>query len=185
MKVLLGLGNPGAKYADTRHNVGWLFLDYFGQQFLNGDVDWQDKAKLKSQVAQGVLAGQKLLLVKPQTFMNNSGEAIVAVKQFYGLDWTDFAVIYDDIDLDFGQIRYRDQGSAGTHNGMRSVIDQAGVDLIPRLRIGVESRTEEQKDWPLNEFVLAKFSQMELKRLPEILAQACDLLISSCNLQVD
>ena len=169
MKLIIGLGNPGAKYVKTRHNVGCLFLDYLGQKL--GCKDWEEKSKFKAVVAE--CGADRLLLVKPTTFMNLSGEALVAIKQFYNLANADILVVYDDVDLPFGSIRFKEKGSAGTHNGMKSVVEQLGTDEISRLRIGIENRTDELKQkWALNEYVLANFVEEELAQLGDIFLEA-------------
>lgn len=181
-KIIVGLGNPGAKYLKTRHNVGFMFIDYLAKNF--GAERFEEKAKFKAVVQEIELMGTRILLVKPQTFMNNSGETLLAIKQFYDFAIDDFLVVYDDIDLPFGAIRLREQGSAGTHNGMRSVISLLHTEAIPRLRIGVESRPEELKDkWPLDKFVLSDFTEEEEKSLySEVFVKAeaeLKLLLSS------
>jgi len=105
--------------------------------------------------------------------MNLSGEALVAIKQFYNLANADILVVYDDVDLPFGSIRFKEKGSAGTHNGMKSVVEQLGTDEISRLRIGIENRTDELKQkWALNEYVLANFVEEELAQLGDIFLEA-------------
>src|SRR3989339_1054490 len=133
MKLIIGLGNPGVQYKGTRHNVGFAVLDLLADEF--GFDEFVPKKKLKSYVSEGVVDGEKVVLIKPDTFMNNSGEAVVAAKNFYKTD--DFLVVYDDYDLPVGEIRYREKGSAGTHNGMRSCVELLGTEDFSRLRIGI------------------------------------------------
>jgi PTH1 family peptidyl-tRNA hydrolase len=130
MKLIIGLGNPGEKYADDRHNVGFMVLDSLVQQWSTMP-NWTAKH-------QGLIHKHKdIILLKPQTFMNNSGQSVQAVVSFYKLDLSDLLLIYDDIDLDFGQIRYRAQGSSGGHNGIKSIAKHLGTTAIPRIKIGV------------------------------------------------
>lgn len=155
MYYIVGLGNPGLKYENTRHNVGFLTIDYLARKH-NIDVR---KSKFKSLYGQGNISGHKVMLVKPQTFMNNSGEAVRDLKNFYKFDSDKLIVIYDDIDIDFGSIRIRKKGSAGTHNGMKSIIYQIKDDKFPRIKIAVGKKPEYMD---LANFVLSGFSEKEV-----------------------
>ena len=155
MYYIVGLGNPGLKYENTRHNVGFLTIDYIARKH-NIDVR---KSKFKSIYGQGNISGHKVMLVKPQTFMNNSGEAVRDLKNFYKFDSDKLIVIYDDIDIDFGSIRIRKKGSAGTHNGMKSIIYQIKDDKFPRIKIAVGKKPEYMD---LANFVLSGFSEKEV-----------------------
>ena len=133
MYVVAGLGNPGRRYENTRHNLGFIAVDLLAQKHgikLN-------KIKHKALIGEGVVAGRNVLLVKPQTYMNLSGESIREVIEYYKIDIENLLIIYDDIDIPEGQIRIRRKGSAGTHNGMRSIIYQIQDDQFPRVRIGI------------------------------------------------
>lgn len=166
MKFLIGLGNPGEKYQNTRHNAGFLFLDYLAAQL--GGEGFKVEKKFKSEICK---VGD-LLLVKPQTFMNLSGEALVALVNFYKCPLEDVLVIYDDVDLKLGDFRLRAKGSAGTHNGMKSIIACLGATEFPRLRIGIESRGEHapaQQD--LHSFVLENFREEELLELEKVFGE--------------
>jgi peptidyl-tRNA hydrolase, PTH1 family len=161
MKIIVGLGNIGEKYHNTRHNAGFIVLDEIIHQ-LKIDPDWEEKTKLKAGIIQIEHNDGKLLLVKPTTLMNLSGEAISQILSFYKETPENLTVIYDDIDLPLGKIRIRDKGSAGTHNGMKSVIQHLGTDEFKRIRIGIESRGEtapEHQD--LVSFVLMPFTEKE------------------------
>ncbi len=136
---VIGLGNPGAKYQKTWHNLGFLAVDYLAQRY---GVSFVDKSKLRAQIAEIVIGGTKLILLKPQTFMNLSGEAVNLVKNYYDLTLGDLLLVFDDYDLPFASHRFREQGSAGTHNGMRSVFAVLGSDQIPRFRIGFQPEHE-------------------------------------------
>jgi len=133
MYIITGLGNPGKRYENTRHNLGFITIDYLARE-NNIKVN---KIKHKALVGEGTISGHKVLLVKPQTYMNLSGESVREVVEYYKIDAEDLLVIYDDIDLPAGQLRIRKKGSAGTHNGMRSIIYQIQTDMFPRLRIGI------------------------------------------------
>ncbi len=182
MKVICGLGNPGAKYEKTRHNVGFRAVDVFAQK--NEFPPFEEKGKaLISEKGQGF---KKVILIKPLTFMNLSGEAVAPLLQFYKIEPKDLIVVYDDVDLPLGALRYREKGSAGTHNGMKSLIQCLATLDFPRLRIGIESRGETAPEqMPLDAFVLAPFAAEEEKSLKETLEEASakllELLSSSQN----
>ncbi len=156
MKIIVGLGNPGDKYYGTRHNVGFMVLHKFMNK--HGFDDFSLKKKLKSQISEGNVGGEKIILVKPETFMNLSGEAVVAVKNFYKVENKDIVVVYDDYDLPTGELRYREKGGSGTHNGMKSCIQQLGTDEFPRLRVGINSGLPVVD---LSGYVLGKFTDEE------------------------
>lgn len=165
MYIIVGLGNPGRKYERTRHNVGFVAVDLLADKFGIP----MTKLKFKSLVGEGTIAGEKVVLIKPQTFMNLSGEAVREALQFYKVDHHKLLVIYDDIDLEVGRLRIRKQGSSGTHNGMRNIIYQLGYDDFPRFRIGV-SKPDSQQD--LASFVLSKFRDGEIKPVATAIDQA-------------
>lgn len=158
MKLICGLGNPGEKYARTRHNAGFLFLDRFAEE--NDFPKFTLKGKsLLSEKGEG---HKKVILIKPQTLMNLSGEAVREAMQFYKIDPADLLVVYDDVDLPLGTIRFREKGSAGTHNGMKSIIENIATLDFPRLRLGVESRgVHAPEQMPLDVFVLSPFLSEE------------------------
>ena len=133
MYIIVGLGNPGRRYENTRHNLGFITIDFLARE--NGIK--VNMIKHKALVGEGVISGQKVLLVKPQTYMNLSGESVREIIGYYKIDIENLLVIFDDIDLPAGQLRIRKKGSAGTHNGMRSIIYQIQTDLFPRVRIGI------------------------------------------------
>lgn len=154
MKIVVGLGNPDKKYEGTRHNIGFVAIDYLARKY-NISVDTK---KHKGLIGKGMIDGQKVLLVKPQTYMNLSGECLRSIMDFYKLYPEDFIIIYDDINLDVGRIRIRKKGSAGGHNGIKSIISHLGGQDFPRLRIGVG---EKPKGMDLANYVLGKFSKGE------------------------
>lgn len=133
MKLIVGLGNPGQKYVRTRHNIGFMVIDYLSEK-LGIKVD---KIKFKSLIGEGFVGTEKIVLVKPQTYMNLSGEAVLDLIQWYKAEPCDLLVIYDDMDLPLGKLRLRLKGSAGGHNGMKSIIYLIQSDSFPRLRIGI------------------------------------------------
>ncbi|MCP4522658.1 MAG: aminoacyl-tRNA hydrolase [Candidatus Gracilibacteria bacterium] len=155
MKLIIGLGNPGDKYIYTRHNLGFLFLNKFLE--INNFSDFQFESKFKGEISSGHIQGEKTLLLKPQTFMNLSGESIRKVVDFYKIDIEDIIVIYDDMSMDFGKVRFRDKGSAGGHNGIKDIIKHFGLDF-KRIKVGVGFNPHyEVSDW-----VLSKFTEEEL-----------------------
>ena len=150
MIVLVGLGNPGAKYQNTKHNVGFITIDRFADKFGISVA----KSRLHAFVGEGIIAGKKVLLVKPQTFMNDSGRCVRAVFDYYDIDLANLAVIYDDVDLPVGTLRIRSKGSAGTHNGMRSILNHLPENDFPRFRLGIGA---ERGFVPLADYVLTGF----------------------------
>jgi aminoacyl-tRNA hydrolase len=149
MYIIVGLGNPGKKYEHTRHNAGFDVLDIMAEEY---DIKI-DKIKHKALIGEGRIGSEKVVLVKPQTYMNLSGESVQSVFQFYKVDMDHLIVVYDDIDLDIGKLRIRKKGSAGSHNGMKSIIKCLGSQDFPRIRVGV-SKPEPNRD--LADFVLSR-----------------------------
>ncbi|PMC82610.1 aminoacyl-tRNA hydrolase [Anaerococcus hydrogenalis] len=173
MYYIVGLGNPGMQYENTRHNAGFISIDYLARKY-NIDVR---KIKFKSLIGQGVISGHKVMLVKPQTYMNNSGEAIREIFNYFDFDHDKLIVIYDDIDIDFGSIRIRKKGSAGTHNGMKSIIYNLQFDDFPRIKVAVGKKPEYMD---LANFVLSGFSKKEAKIIEEevmLLSDAIEMIL--------
>lgn len=178
MYCIVGLGNPGLKYENTRHNAGFLTIDYLSNKF---GIDVK-KSKFKSLYGQGVISGQKVMLVKPQTYMNNSGEAVREIKNFYKFDMDKLIVIYDDIDIEFGTIRIRKKGSAGTHNGMKSIIYQIQDDKFPRIKIAVGKKPEYMD---LANFVLSGFTEKEAEVIREEIKLAANSIKTMIESSID
>lgn len=155
MKLIVGLGNPGRKYAVTRHNIGFETVDYLAEQ-KRITIAREEHYALTGFYFAGA---EKILLAKPQTFMNNSGEAVAALMNYYDLTPRELLVVYDDVDLAVGRVRIRARGSAGSHNGMRSIIKHLGRDDFPRVRIGIG---KQPPGWDLAAYVLAKFTPEEV-----------------------
>ncbi|HHU89448.1 MAG TPA: aminoacyl-tRNA hydrolase [Clostridiaceae bacterium] len=171
MFILAGLGNMGPKYERTRHNVGFDTIDYLAAIYRINSF----KSKHKSLIAEGIIQGQKTLLVKPQTYMNNSGEAIRQIIDYYKVPYENLVIIYDDVDLDVGHIRIRAKGSAGTHNGMRSIISHIKTEGFPRIRIGI-GKAPERMD--LADYVLSRFSDDERKLVNSAVENAAKAAIT-------
>ncbi len=177
MKVIVGLGNWGKKYDFTRHNVGFIALDQLCETV--GECSWKEESKFQAIISDLNINNQKKLLVKPTTFMNLSGQAVTKILNYYNYDANDLLVIYDDIDLPLGTIRFRKKGSAGSHNGMKSIISHLGTTEFKRLRIGIENRGEEAKNnQSLSSYVLNKFTKSEKALLDQSLTEAITKIIS-------
>lgn len=168
--LIIGLGNVGKSYEGTRHNIGFACLDQFAQSH---SFDWITKKDLKSTVAMGNVGPVRVILCKPVTMMNLSGEAMRAVQQFYKISEVDTVVVHDELDIKFGQIRCRVGGSAAGNNGIKSII-QHGGEQTGRVRIGIGPKTPEQMDSA--DFVLAKFSKEEQAELSELKKEVTALL---------
>lgn len=166
--MIVGLGNPGRQYDKTRHNVGFRTVDLLANQF-GGKID---RAKYKCLIGTVTVEGEKLLLVKPQTFMNSSGEAVLWASRYYKLPPERIAVISDDISLPLGRIRIRAEGSAGGHNGLKSIIAGLGTQAFPRIRIGIGAKPH--PDFDLADWVLSNFSAQEEKLLAPAIENAAE-----------
>lgn len=163
MFAIVGLGNPGKKYENTRHNIGFVAIDALAEKY---GIRISEK-KHKAVCGSGYIEGVKVILVKPQTFMNLSGESVREVLDFYKLDpETELLVMYDDISLEPGNIRIRKKGSAGGHNGIKSIIAHAGTQTFPRIKIGVG---EKPSGWDLADYVLGHFTEEDQTKLKEIM----------------
>lgn len=173
--IIAGLGNPGAKYEMTRHNAGFLALDLYAVK-NNADIK---KLKYHSLVREVTVSGKRCLLMKPQTFMNNSGEAIGEAAKFYKIPPERVIVISDDTTLDVGKIRIRRKGSAGGHNGLKSIIAHLGSEDFPRVKIGVGKKPDAYTD--LADWVLARFpkeNEADLKNALENALSAVELIVA-------
>ena len=173
MKFIVGLGNPTAEYVGTRHNIGFDAITKLADLYR---IDVKEK-KHKALCGKGIIAGQKVMLIKPQTYMNLSGESVREVLDFYKAGPEDLIVLYDDINLTPGQLRIREKGSAGGHNGIKNIIAHLGTEQFARVRIGVG---EKPKDWDLKDYVLGRFSNEEEPLMREALtdvAKACEWFI--------
>ncbi|MGC1176945.1 MAG: aminoacyl-tRNA hydrolase [Candidatus Saccharimonadales bacterium] len=170
--LLVGLGNPGKEYDLTRHNVGFLCLDEFVSKTEEME-GWIDKKSLKCLVSSGRVGDSRVIAIKPTTFMNNSGEAVRAVAHFYKISAEHIAVIHDELDIDFGQIRTRVGGSDAGHNGIKSVTEAVG-EAYGRIRVGVGPK--QPAGIKSEDFVLQKFSDDEQKQLPNLTREVTAIL---------
>lgn len=182
MKIIVGLGNPGKEYEHTRHNVGFQCADVLRAKFNLPEFKLQkkfDAETTEGNFSDALPAGrqEKFLLIKPQTFMNASGKAVAALVRFFHIAPKDLWIIYDDVDLLLGKIRVRPDGSAGSHNGMKSIIAALGFQNFPRIRIGVESRgASAPKQQDISSFVLNPFTKKEKPKAEKAVALAADAL---------
>lgn len=165
--IIIGLGNPGSKYENTRHNVGFNTIDMLSSK--HGIK--VSKLKHKALIGDGVIEGERVVLVKPQTFMNLSGESVRDIIDWYKVPLKNTILIYDDVDLAIGKIRLRSKGSSGTHNGMRSVLYHIQSEDFPRIRIGIGRPPE---GWDLADFVLGRFNDDDRKSVNESIEKAAD-----------
>ena len=168
-KLIVGLGNPGTRYERTRHNAGFLVVDALADAY---HLSWSKKLFINTLVAEGNVDGAKVILAKPQTFMNRSGQAVAKLMKRYKLTADDLVIVYDDVDIERGSIRWREEGSAGGHNGLKSIIQLIGTQQFPRLRIGIGKPPERV---PLEDYVLGKMNKEEQASLP--ISEAVNLLI--------
>ncbi|MBC7581358.1 aminoacyl-tRNA hydrolase [Aeromicrobium sp.] len=170
--LLVGLGNPGKEYLGTRHNIGFECLEAFVAK-TEGMGEWTDKKSLKCQLVSGQVGQTRVYAIKPDTFMNNSGEAVQAVAAYYKIPHDKIIVMYDELDIKFGNIRTRTGGSAAGHNGVKSVTQHVGEDT-GRIRIGIGPKQPAQMD--SSDFVLAKFGATEIVQLPNLKREVTAIL---------
>lgn len=168
MFLIVGLGNPGKQYEHTRHNVGFDVIDELAEKY---NISISEK-KHKALLGKGVIEGQKVVLAKPQTYMNLSGESIVELVHYYKIDpETEMIVIYDDISFAPGNLRIRQSGSAGGHNGIKNIIKCLGTQEFMRIKVGVGKKP---KNWDLADFVLGHFSKEERENLEDAIGRAME-----------
>lgn len=175
MYLIVGLGNPGDKYAHTRHNAGFDVLEILSQ-LHHCKIG---KLHCKALTGEYFVGTEKVILARPQTFMNNSGESVLALVQYYKIPLSNLLVVYDDIDLETGHIRIRQKGSAGTHNGMRSILYHLQQETFPRIRVGMSRPQAGQEN--LISYVLGHYTSEEKERVFDAMknaADACDLFVS-------
>ncbi|MBR4318556.1 MAG: aminoacyl-tRNA hydrolase [Oscillospiraceae bacterium] len=177
--LIVGLGNPGMVYETTRHNAGFMAMDYLAKQ---EQIDI-NRMKFKSYCTDVTLEGKRCLILKPQTYMNNSGEAVVQAMQFYKLDIQHVIVVFDDISLSAGKLRIRRKGSAGGHNGIKSIIELTGSEEFSRIKLGVGQKPH--KNMNLADWVLSKFTEQELQEMQTACAHAYEALKLMVNEKTD
>ena len=171
MYLIAGLGNPSRTYEGTRHNIGFTMIDAIGNKF---GIDVTTK-KHKALVGRGMIDGMRVILAKPQTYMNLSGESVRALMDYYKLTTDEIVIIYDDISMPVGQVRIRPKGSAGGHNGIKSIIAHLGTQEFPRIKIGVGAKPE---NGDLVKHVLGRFSKEDDAKIRDVFALAEEGLLA-------
>lgn len=170
MYIIVGLGNPERKYENTRHNVGFITIDKIADKY---GIDISEN-KFKALIGKGVIGAEKVILVKPLTYMNLSGEAVRAVADYFKVDsQTQVCVIYDDTSMEVGKLRIRKKGSAGGHNGIKSIIAHLGSDVFVRVKIGIG---EKPKGYDLADYVLGQLTSEDHKLIDETALRVCDAI---------
>lgn len=167
--LIVGLGNPGAKYANTRHNLGFKVIDRLGS-----DIDGSSRERFQGQLLETTRSDETLVLLKPLTFMNNSGQSVAQVARWYKIPPERMLIVFDELDLPFGTIRLRPKGSAGGHNGLASVLEEIGTAEVPRLRIGIGRPVRGSTV----QYVLSNFFEEERKHVPEIVDRAAAIALT-------
>lgn len=167
LSFIAGLGNPGPEYAGTRHNIGFVLVERLAARWR---AAWTLERKFQARLARAERDGRKVILGQPQTFMNDSGEAVAAVARFYQLPAGRILIAVDDADLPLGQLRLRPEGSSGGHHGLESIEQQLGTRAYPRLRLGIGRRAEAQRE--ITGYVLGRFEAAERKTMEEVLDRA-------------
>lgn len=167
MRIIVGLGNPGREYAGTRHNLGFMVVDEIVRR--HGPATW--KKRFRSEIGEIFAAGQKIVLVKPQTYMNLSGMAVREAMNWYHVDQDEVIIVMDDLDTPFASLRLREKGSAGGHNGLASIIQQLGSNEVPRLKIGIGRGRS-----TASAHVLSRFSPEQERELPDLIQRSADAL---------
>ncbi len=177
--IIAGLGNPGLVYEKTRHNAGFIAMDFLAQK----EQIQINRMKFKAYCGDVTLGEHRCLLLKPQTYMNNSGEAVAEAMQFYKIDISHLIVVFDDISLAPGKLRIRRKGSAGGHNGIKSIIELTGSENFSRIKLGVGQKPN--KNMNLADWVLSKFSEQELEEMQKSAGNACEALKLIVDSQTD
>jgi PTH1 family peptidyl-tRNA hydrolase len=187
MKLIIGLGNPGEKYANTRHNLGFLVVDHLLKELTPSKSDWENSMKLKSEIFPLTLTTkekkeEKLLLAKPQTFMNNSGQAVRLLMDFYKIEPQDLWVVYDELDLPLGSTKIRFGGAAAGHHGVESIMEAVGTDKFWRFRLGIGESHDKthamgrQEVHDAKDFVLDEFHSQEAGKSRELIKRATEAI---------
>ena len=180
MKLVICLGNIGGKYEKTRHNVGFMFADKLAEKL---ECSFSNESKFKAHIAKGEYNNEAIWIVKPQTYMNLSGEALLALRNFYkSIAINDLFLVYDDISLEVGKIRFRAKGSDGGHNGVQSIIKYAQTDVFGRLKVGIGPQPSFMKS---EDYVLQNFSQDQFTKLNETLPKCVEAFLYYCDTNCD
>jgi PTH1 family peptidyl-tRNA hydrolase len=174
MKLLVGLGNIGKKYEKTRHNIGFVCVDELANQYQL--EEWKEEKKFHGMVSFGHIGNEKVILLKPSTYMNISGKSVSAVARFYKILPNDIWVFFDDVDLPFGTVRFREKGQSGGHNGIKSIIQSIGSAEFPRIKMGIANEYRSKMDTA--DFVLGKFTAEETKTVPSLVKEGLTIFLA-------
>lgn len=172
MKIVVGLGNPGLKYEFTRHNIGFRIVDSLAQDI---EIEFKKVKSYYSLISRGMINNHKVMLVKPQTFMNLSGRAVSKVVSYYKISFRDLLIVYDDLNLELGQVRIRKKGSAGGHKGMESIMQYLNSEDVPRLRIGIGNPAV-NFNFNCVSYVLSNFNNEEKDKIREVIQLSTDAI---------
>ena len=178
MKLVVGLGNPGKQYEKTKHNIGFMVVDAIADSVPH--TPWREKQR--AEVCSITVAGEKVLLVKPQTFMNVSGESVGPLMRYYKIDPSDVYCIYDDMDLPVGKLRIRPNGSSGGHNGIKSLISHLGTENFPRFRVGIGRPLPQ---WTVIDHVLAPFSEDSQEKVEKGIKDTVKAVLGTLEVGID
>lgn len=190
MKLIVGLGNPGQKYQTSRHNAGYIILDHLLQKLESKDKTfWENAPKFKAEVKKVVINDQEVTLLKPLTFMNNSGEAVQKYAAFFKIVPQDICIIHDDLDMPLGKIRIRFGGGSGGNNGVESIIEKLGTDKFLRIRLGIgrdsTDNTRADKTRVVSDYVLGNFTSREKGKMNSMIKQAIKDVFLICEHGID
>ena len=185
MILIVGLGNPGEKYNNTRHNIGFKIVDEFAKE--NNFPEFKLSKKHNSLISEGVIDNEKIMLAKPQTFMNNSGKAVKSIIDYLSLTTDNLLVVHDDIDIEIGQMKISENSRSAGHKGVQSIIDEIGTKDFARVRVGIKPIAESQgvndaQQIPTEKFVLEKFTQNEEQILQNIITQSIQQITEQIKL---
>lgn len=175
MKLIVGLGNPGKEYENTRHNIGFGVIETLAKKL--DCEDFKEKKKFKALITETEIGEEKIILAKPITYMNLSGEAVVSMMNFYKIKPEDLWIVCDDLDFPFGVFKIRIKGGPGSHNGLKSISNLTGSDNYPRFRIGIENRNVESTPRQAKNFVLGEFSKEEEEIICTTISKVADSII--------
>ena len=175
MKLIVGLGNPGKEYENTRHNCGFKAIDYYTSK-----NHLKYKNKFNSEYCEKLINSQKIILVKPNTYMNNSGDAVVKFCNYFNIKTSDILIIYDDVDFEIGTFKIKKTGSSGGHNGIKDIINKLKTEDIPRVRIGIS-----KSNYDMINYVLGKFSQEETKKIDLVVERVANIIDDFANNDIE
>lgn len=178
MKLIVGLGNPGKDYKNTRHNVGFMFLDEFAKQ---NSLKFKVDLAFKCEITNTRINDEIVYLIKPLTYMNNSGISVYNVSNYYKIDSKDILVIHDDLDLELGRIRFRNHGTSGGHKGVQSIINETGTSDFSRLKVGISKVDKEDTI----DYVIGYFSKSERAEIDKFTCDVSNMITDFCTLDFD